>query len=100
MSYSYGTIRRRYEQGLDSIIRLVTDLEDRIEDLTALHISEPQHTIGRQAQHIKQLQQTIDNKDAELVQAHQLNAQLPARIRELGKALEADTAEPAPGDSR
>jgi hypothetical protein len=36
-----GLISRRYDQGLDSIIRLVGDLEARIEDLSALHIATP-----------------------------------------------------------
>jgi DNA repair exonuclease SbcCD ATPase subunit len=92
LSYNYGTIRRRYAQGLDSIVRFVTDIEDRIEDLTALHVSAQPHTIERQAQHIRQLQQTLDNKDAEIVQVHQLNTQLLAHIREIEKALEEDAA--------
>jgi hypothetical protein len=74
LSLSYGTIRRRYEQGLDSIIRLVTGLEDRIEELMALHVSTPQITIQRLTNRIKQLQQTLDNKDKELIQTYQLNA--------------------------
>jgi transposase len=85
-------IRRRYDQGLDSIVRLVTQLEDRIEDLTAMHTSKPQRLIRTQAQQIKRLEKTINNKDVELTQAHQLNQQLQRRIRELEKSLEADTS--------
>lgn len=95
--FSNATIRRRYDQGLDSIVRLVTQLEDRIEDLSALHISKPQRTIRAQMRQIKTLQQTIDNKNARLIEAHQLNKQLQLRIRELEKSLEADvppTTEP------
>jgi transposase len=84
-------IRRRYDQGLDSIVRLITQLEERIEDLMAMHTSEPQLLIRAQAQQIKRLEQTIDNKDAELIEANQLNRQLLRRIRELEKILEADT---------
>jgi transposase len=96
LSLSYGTIRRRYEQGLDSIIRLVTDLEDRIEELMAMHVSAPQLSIRRLSNRIKQLKQTLDNKDKELTETHQLNAQFQARIRELEKSLEEGGAEPVP----
>lgn len=94
MSISYGTIRRRYDQGLDSIVRLVIQLEDRIEELMAMHVSAPQISIRRLTNHIKQLKQTLSNKDAELTQAHQLNVQLQARIRELEKSLEEGAGEP------
>lgn len=84
-------IRRRYDQGLDSIVRLVTQLEDRIEDLMAMHTSKPQRLIRSQAAHIKRLEQTVANKGAELIEAHQLNRQLQTRLRELEKSIEADT---------
>jgi hypothetical protein len=90
--FSNATIRRRYDQGLDSIIRLVTQLEDRIEDLSALHVSQPQRTIRAQMRQIKTLQQTLDNKNAELIEAHQLNRQLQLRLREIEKSLEADNS--------
>jgi transposase len=92
LSLSFGTIRRRYEQGLDSIIRLVTQLEDRIEDLSALHVSTPQQLIRSQAAHIKRLEQTVANKDAELIETHQLNHQLQTRLRELERCLENEAA--------
>lgn len=90
LDLSYSTIRRRYEQGLDSIVRLVVQLEDRIEDLSAMHVGEPQRLIKSQAAKIKRLEQTVTNKDEELVKAHQLNVQLQSRIRELEKSLTAD----------
>ena len=92
LSISFGTIRRRYGQGLDSIVRLVIQLEDRIEDLTALHVSAPQRLIRSQAAVIKRLEQTIANKDAELVEAHQLNRQLQTRIRDLEKSIEVENS--------
>lgn len=94
--YTPSTICRRSNQALDSIIRLVTGLEDRIEDLMPLHISDPQRTIRTQSLEIKRYAQTIANKDAEMVAAHQLNRQLQTRIRELEKSLEAEslTTEP------
>lgn len=90
MDLTYSTIRRRYEQGLDSIVRLVIQLEDRIEDLSAMQVSAPQRLIRSQKAHIKRLEQTVSNKDEELVRAHQLNVQLQSRIRDLEKSLEAD----------
>jgi transposase len=83
-------IRRRYDQGLDSIVRLVTGLEDRIEDLTAMHVSAPQRLIRSQGAIIKRLTQTVANKDVELLEVHQLNRQLQTRLRELEKSIEAD----------
>lgn len=90
---NYGTIRRRYEQGLDSIIRLVTQLEDQIEDLTILHTSKPQRTIISQAKKIKRLEKTIKEKSAQLIESEQINHQLQNRIRELEKSLEGETTE-------
>lgn len=86
-----GLITRRFDQGLDSITRLIYDLVEDIEDLKARHTSTPQRLISAQQDEIKQLQQTIANKDAELIEAHHLNRLLQARIRELEKNLEADT---------
>lgn len=83
-------IRRRYDQGLDSIVRLVGDLEARIEDLAARHVARPQRTIDAQKAEIRRLEQTVANKDTELIEAHQLNRQLQSRIRELEKSLEAE----------
>lgn len=85
-------IRRRYDQGLDSSVRLIGDLKARIEDLSALHIGNPQKQIQSQAQEIKRLEQTIANKDAELVEVYQINKQLERRIRELEKSLETSIA--------
>ena len=94
MDLTYSTIRRRYEQGLDSIVRLVIQLEDRIEDLSAMQVSAPQKLIRSQKAHIKRLEQTVSNKDEELVKAHQLNVQLQSRVRELERSLETGAVEP------
>jgi len=91
LGISFGTIRRRYDQGLDSIVRLVIQLEDRIEDLTAMQVAAPQRLIRSQAAEIKRLEQTVANKDAELFEAHQINQQLQIRVRELEKFLEASS---------
>jgi hypothetical protein len=91
LSISFGTIRRRYDQGLDSIVRLVIQLEDRIEDLTAMQVAAPQRLIEAQAAEIKRLKQTVANKDAELIEAYQISQQLQIRVRELEKSIETDT---------
>ena len=84
-----GLIRRRYDQGLDSIVRLIGDLEAEIEDLRSRHVARPQRTIDAQKAEIKRLEQTVANKDKELFEVHQINRQLQMRIRELEKFVEA-----------
>ncbi len=91
-----GLIRRRYDQGLDSIVRLIGDLEAEIEDLRSRHVARPQRTIDAQKAEIKRLEQTVANKDTELFEVHQINRQLQSRIRELEKSLEADAPMSAP----
>ena len=91
-----GLIRRRYDQGLDSIVRLIGDLEAQIEDLTTLHVAAPQKLIRSQVAEIKQLKQTVTNKDAELFEAHQINRHLQMRIRELEKFVEAGSTAAEP----
>lgn len=106
---SYGTIRRRYKLGVDSIIRLVTQLEDRIEDLTALQSSRLQNTVIAQNNEIKRLSRTLEHKSKQLLESQQANHQsqlrileasrrdhqLQTRIRELEKCLESDLAMPS-----
>lgn len=92
-----GLIRRRYDHGLDSIVRLIGDLEDQIEDLRTRHVARPQRTIDAQKAEIRRLEQTVANKDVELIEVHQLNRQLQSRIRELEKSLEAEqSGDPSP----
>jgi hypothetical protein len=81
-------IRRRYALGVDSIIRLSGDLQAYIDDLPAIKVSEPERLILAQKTEIARHEQTIHNKDKELVEVYQLNHQLQRRIRELEKALE------------
>ena len=67
-------------RGLNSIVRLVTQLEDRIEDLSTLRVSQPQRTIRAQAQEIKRLRQAFDNKAAQLIEAQRLNRKPRSRF--------------------
>jgi len=84
---------------LDSIIRLVTKLEDQIQDLTVLQTSNPQRTITALSGEIKRLTHTLEQKTVQLTEAHQLNHQLHSRIRELEHSLESDNTEVATRDS-
>ncbi|HLM60056.1 MAG TPA: IS66 family transposase [Pyrinomonadaceae bacterium] len=93
---SQSTIRRLYDQGLDSIVRLVTKLEDQIQDLTVLHTSNPQRTITVLSGEIKRLAHTLEQKTRQLTETHQLNHQLQQRIRELEQLIESETASAAP----
>lgn len=54
-----GLIRHRYDQGLDSIVRLIGDLEVQIEDLMSRHVAAPQKLIQSQTLEIQRLTQTI-----------------------------------------
>jgi transposase len=83
-------IRRRYALGVDSIIRLFSDLLASIADSPAIKVSEPERLILAQKAEIARLEQTIHNKDKELVEVYQLNHQLQRRIRELEKAFEVE----------
>lgn len=82
----------------------MTDLEDRIEDLTLLHSSQLQRTVIAQTDEIRRLSQSLENKSKQLLESHQsnhqlklrisksnqLNDQLKTRIRELERCLECD----------
>lgn len=93
-------IRRRYDQGLDSIVRLIGDLEAEIEDLRSRHVARPQRTIDAQKAEIIRLEQTVANKDTELFEVHQINRQLQMRIRELEKFIEAGSTAAEPSVKR
>jgi transposase len=93
---SHSTIRRLYDQGLDSIVRLVTKLEDQVQDLTVLHTSNPQRTIMVLSGEIKRLAHTVEQKTRQLTETHQLNHQLQQRIRELEQLIESETVSAIP----
>lgn len=59
-----------------------------------MHVGSPQQLIRSQAAQIKRVEQTVKNKDEELVKAHQLNVQLQSCIRELEKSLETGVVVP------
>ena len=77
-------------KALNSIVRLITKLEDQIQHLTALNTSDPQRLIEALSIEIKRLSNTLEHKSAELIQVHQLNHQLQSRIRELEQFITSD----------
>lgn len=95
----HSTIRRLYEQGLESIVRLVSKLEDRILHLEDLQLSDRAQTVEQLSAQIKRVQQTLEQKSQQLIQVHQLNSALLLRIRELESCLETDDADLPKRDS-
>ena len=85
---STGTIVRIYAQGADAILRLITKLEDRIEDLEAQLTRTPQPVIASLMKKLAQANGTLERQRDELVVAHQQNHQLVRRIRELEREIE------------
>ena len=84
----HSTIRRLYEQGLESIVRLVSKLEDRILNLEDLQLSDRAQTVETLSKQIKGLQQSLEQKSLQMIQVHQLNHALLLRVRELESCLE------------
>ena len=110
-----ATIRLHYEMGFQSVVDLVEQLENQIEDedltllnFSSLHFDHLQRIVLSQQNENKCLSQTLKNKSKELVKTYQishraqvklkrnlskaqlLNEQLQTKIRELEKAMEAD----------
>jgi transposase len=85
---STGTIVRIYAQGADAILRLITKLEDRIEDLEAQLTRSPQPVIASLMKELAQAKSTLERQRDELIEAHQQNHQLVRRIRELEREIE------------
>jgi transposase len=85
---SHSTIRRRYDQGLDSVLRLITRLEDQITQQQAQLTRNPQPLIASLAKELARTTQTLARRDTELLEQQQLNQQLLQRLRELEHEVE------------
>ena len=85
---STGTIVRIYAQGAEAVLRLVTRLEDRIEDLEALVIRSPQPVIASLTKELAQAKSTLERQSGELIAARQQNHKLVGRLRELEREIE------------
>ncbi len=85
---SEAHIRRLYAQGVDSVVRLVHRLADRIEELEAQPIRSPQPVIASLAKELAKVKATLARQSRELRELHQLNHRLLRRIRELEREVE------------
>lgn len=85
---SEAHIYRIYDQGVDSVVRLVHRLADRITDLEARVICSPQPVIARLSKELASLKRTLTRQSQELLEQRQLNHQLIRRIRELEREIE------------
>jgi transposase len=85
---SRGTISRFYYQGEEAVVRLITKLENRIEDLESMHASSPERRIASLSKEIVRLKDQLSRQTEELLQERQRNHLRVARIRELEQELE------------
>ena len=89
---SEAHIRRLYAQGVDSVVRLVHRLADRIEELEAQPAREPQPVRAALAKELARFKATLARQSGESRELHQLNHRLLRRIRELEREVERGSA--------
>ncbi|MET0647184.1 MAG: DUF6444 domain-containing protein [Pyrinomonadaceae bacterium] len=89
---SHSTIHRLYDQGLEAVVRLVTRLEDQIEDLHAQLTRNPQPAIASLSKELAKTKRTLARRSLELLAQQQLNHQLLRRLRELEHMVERGAA--------
>lgn len=75
-------ILRIYDHGADSVVRLVTRLADRIEEVEAQLLRVPQPTIELLAKEFARAKRTLARTTDALIRERQLNHQLLCRLRE------------------
>ena len=85
---SAGDIQRLYYQGPEAIIRLISRLEDQLEEARAQLIRAPQPVIARLSTELQTTKRTLAHKSDELLRERQLNYQLRCRLHELERQLE------------
>ncbi len=86
--FSETHIFRIYDQGADSVVRLVHRLADKIEDLETRLIQSPQPVITALSKELTQLKRTLARKTDALRRERQLNYQLLRHLRELEHEIE------------
>ena len=84
---SEAHIRRVYAQGVDSVVRLVHRLADRIDELETQPIREPRPAAAALAKELAKTKRTLDRRSQQLLE-QQRNHQLLRRIRELEHEVE------------
>jgi transposase len=85
---SEAHIRRLYARGVDSVVRLVHRLADRIDELEAQPTCTPQPVRAALAKELARTKQTLARRDTELLVQQQLNHELLQRLRELEHEVE------------
>jgi len=85
---SEAHVFRIYDQGADAVVRLVHRLADRITDLEALLIRNPQPVLVRLRDELQIAKRTLARQSQQLLAQRQLNHQLLGRIRELEREVE------------
>lgn len=85
---SEAHIRRHYAQGVGSVVRLA----NRVEELEARPVSEPQPVIAALSKELAKLKAALPRQSRELRELHQINHRLLRRIRELKHEVERDPA--------
>jgi len=97
--FSEAHIQRIYDQGVDSVIRLVHRLTDKIENLEAQLIRSPQPVIAALSKELTATKRSLARKTDELIRERQLNHQLLRRLRELESEVERKDQQPVERDS-
>src|SRR4051812_41862260 len=86
--FSEAHIRKIYAQGVGPVVRLVYRLADRVEELEAQPVRNPQPVIASLSKDLARARQTLTRQSRELRELHQLNHRLLRRIRELEHEVE------------
>jgi transposase len=89
--YTQADIYRFYDQGVDSVVRLVFRLTDKIEDLEVKLYSKPESAVPLLKKELQKAQRTLARRSDELLREQQLNYQLRRRLHELERAMEGGT---------
>jgi hypothetical protein len=88
---SHSTILRFFDQGPEAVLRLVTRLENQIEELQAQLARNPQPLIASLSKELALSKQTLQRREHDLLTERQLNHQLLRRLRELEREIERGT---------
>ena len=97
--YSETHIFRMYDRGVEAVVHLVHRLTDKIEDLEARLICQPETVIASLSKELARVKSTLARQSDELRGERQLNYQLLRRIRELEGEVERGNHEDVPRDS-
>lgn len=89
--YTQAHIYRLYDQGVDSVVRHIHRLTDKIDDLEAQLICKPERVNASLRKELLSVKRTLARKNDELLRERQLSHQLRRRLLELERAMESAT---------